>query len=137
MNKLIFFIFIFAAQFSFSSDLVCYPASNLKYNYKMTPKFMKEKFCVDPDSNFLINQSCSKSGHCLAMKRQKLPQEVVKNRPEIGSPGHRVCQALKATPIIVKYKTNGANWKETSICLFGDDSFVNVDYMMKYNIATD
>jgi len=67
------------------------------------------------------------------MKRQNVPLSLLNAKSEVGSPGHRTCQMLKAVPIIVKYKTT-ADWKETSICLFPDDSFINIDYWMKYNI---
>lgn len=94
---------------------------------------VKSKFCVDAKSNFIINQECSKNSDCLAMKRQNVPLSVLNVKSEVGSPGHRICQQLKAVPIIVKYKTTG-EWKETSICLFPDDSFINLDYWLKYNI---
>lgn len=105
----------------------------MTYGYKMKKTLIKSKFCVDAKSDFIINQECSKTSKCLAMKRHDIPLSVLHSKPDIGSPGHRICQVLKAVPIIVNYKAGG-DWQETSICLFPDDSFINIDYMMKYNI---
>ncbi|MCC2680087.1 MAG: hypothetical protein K0R29_2663 [Pseudobdellovibrio sp.] len=116
-----------------AAETKCYPASNMTFTYKMKPTAVKSKFCVDTSANFIINQECNKKSDCLAMKRQNVPLSLLNTKSELGSPGHRTCQMLKAVPIIVKYKTTG-DWRETSICLFPDDSFINIDYWLKYNI---
>lgn len=117
-----------------ADNLKCYPASNMTYTHKMKSTSLKGKFCVDTKSDFIINEACSVKSNCMAMKRQDIPLTILHEKPDIGSPGHRICQILKAVPIIVKYKTTGKDLKETSICLFPDDSFISIDYMMKYNI---
>jgi hypothetical protein len=122
---------------TFASDLKCYPAANMNFKYKNRVHSLKKRFCVDPPEKFLINEECSKKSDCMAMKTQTLPLPVVQEKLQIGSPGHRVCQVIKGNPIIVKYKTTGPAWKETSICLFADESFVNIDYLLNYIIRTN
>ncbi len=133
MNKLLIFVLLALPLVGFAAGLPCYPAAHMTYLYKMKTTPVKSKFCVDVKSNFIINQECSVKSNCMAMKRQNVPLSILNAKSEMGSPGHRTCQILKAVPIIVKYKTK-AEWEETSICLFPDDSFINIDYWLKYNI---
>jgi hypothetical protein len=131
--NLLFASFLFAVA-AHAADTKCYSKNQITLTLKNKNAPVKRSFCYDKKSDFLINEECNKNLDCEAMKRKSIPLSVVNAKTEFGSSNHRACRFMKATPIIVKYKADEKKWKDASICLFSDDSFINLSYWMKYNV---
>jgi hypothetical protein len=122
------FCIILSFPFVASAKIQCVQNAAIKAHYQGKAFVRNENFCFAKSDGVIESESCFK-GKCQAKKFKKISQDAFHS--EIGSPGFKLCQQVyHSTPQVIRFKANG-KWYDSSICLFPDDSFIDLGRLMK------
>lgn len=98
-------------------------------------KTVKENltFCVEQDElgSYLYSLSC-KAKQCKPLTEFAMDSiDISKGRSDIGSPYFKLCRELGGRPQIISFSLGKIENYKTDRCLFGEDTFISNDLLMK------
>lgn len=121
---LIFLLIVLSGQVSLASR--CSPLGKFRFIEKQKKVTQAFAYCFDESKNQLLSQSCEKK--CTAKEKRFLPGSLEFLDRQDGDPLFTYCYLFKGTPMMVEFLWD-QEWRETSICMFEDKSFVNLSYL--------
>lgn len=126
MKFLFYIIFLSGNIFA---DCVSHNISIVQNQKRITNK---EDLCEFTYKNlkFFVSKKCSeKQNECLSLLREEAVD--VKNAfSEIGSPGFKLCYAVKGSPQIFEFEKNKIT-EESDRCILGDGLWIEIPLLMK------
>lgn len=128
-NRILTTVFMIGLSGSLSAK--CFTAkSSIIENQKRIES--KEEICEYQYKNlkFYVSKRCSdKQNECLGLLREETV-EVKNAYSEIGSPGFKLCYAVKGSPQIFEFEKDHS-MEESDRCLLGNDLWVEIPLLMK------
>ncbi len=127
MKILIALILLVPLEFAFGE---CFSVET-KIIFHSSPEMDQEVFCERHLGQilFYVSKSCETS-QCSLLKAKRSPIMIQDYHGQMGSPGFKLCRALKGTPQIVEWRRDQTQkWQSFGRCFMGDD-FVEIGLLV-------
>ncbi|OQW53420.1 MAG: hypothetical protein A4S09_07410 [Proteobacteria bacterium SG_bin7] len=111
---------------------ICASKGKFRYIEGKSAVIKTMDYCYDSNKNQLISKTCDKK--CVAKEERFLPDSLEFLDLEYGDPLFSYCYLFNGIPSRIEYLWNN-QWRETSICTFEDNSFVNLSYLYREGIS--
>lgn len=128
------FLFLFFIQTAAAAEVKnfeCQEAGKIRFRYAGREVEESSSYCYNPKRSVFISKSCRDSNKCAAHKVDVCEPGNWVLQGKFGTPGFRLCQAVKGSPQLLEF-FDGKKWWSMDRCYFeADQSFVDTGILLK------